>query len=164
MRQMRDNSGFALMDVMIAMVIVGIAIAAIVQLFYAGTTVNGEATRLTVAANLAQNIHEYALTLPHRGLNGRVGRTHGEVPPNCDDIADLDQWTFKPAVDSKCRPLADFPEWSQVVRVEGVSLTGMSSATTQPVNGALPKRLIVSVLYRDKPVHVEQWILAPTLN
>lgn len=152
------------MDVMIAMVIVGIAVAAIVQLFYTGTNVNSEATRLTVASNLAQQVHEWALTLPHRGLNGRVGRTHGEVPPTCDDVADLDGWEFKPAIDSRGNTLPDFQEWSQIAKVDGLAATELSSATTKPVSGGEPKHLTVTVLYRDKPVHTEQWILAPTVN
>jgi hypothetical protein len=60
--------------------------------------------------------------------------------------------------------LGDFPEWYQVVKVDGLLPTDMSSATTQPIDGTTPKRLTVSVLYRDEPVHTEQWILAPTVK
>ncbi len=158
----RCHTGFALLDLMIAMVIVGVAVAAVVQLFFTGTTVNSEATKLTVAVNLAQQIHEYAMTLPHRGALGRPGRTHGEVPPDCDDVSDLDDWTFTQVVDSKCQPLTGFEGWSQYVRVYSTPEFAVTGAAIAP-SGSAPKRLVVSVRYKGAPIHTEQWILAPTV-
>ena len=127
------SSGFALMDVLIALVIVSTGVLAIVQLFAAGTPTNAAASRLVIATRLAQNVHEYAVHLTD------------------PEIRSLDRMQYA-AIDSVGREQAALSDWTQSVKVWATDVADLR--VNLPLADAplgRPKRLEVSVrtVYRD---------------
>lgn len=145
------------MDLLIAMSIISLAVVGITQLFVSGTQNTSVATQMTVAARLVQNVHEYAMTLPHK-------------PPGngAKSLFDLENTVFDPIVDSSGNAVLNlsgsslFPGWKQRVTVSGADMLDLSTDVPLVQSAGGPKRLTVTVTYRDKPVITEQWILAPT--
>lgn len=142
----KNRRGFALMDVMIAMVIVATGVIAIIQLFATGTPANAAATRIMIATRLAQNVQEHALSLSENDVRA----LHGE--------------TFA-VIDSSGQTLTGFTGWEQVVELYATSPADLSQNLPISTTAAgRPKRLIVSVKFNDELVYKEHWLIAPTLE
>lgn len=59
-----SRRGFTLIEAALATVIIGIGVVSLLELLAAGSMSNGAATELTLAASLANNIHEISIGLP----------------------------------------------------------------------------------------------------
>ena len=57
-----------MISVMIAIVIIGVSVTAMMTHLASGTKAQAEAVRVSTGIRLAQNIHEYALTLDHTAV------------------------------------------------------------------------------------------------
>ena len=114
--------GFTLIEASMTTVIVGIGVLALMELLASGTVSNVRGTEMTTGVNLAKNIRELALQ-----------KTFAELPA-------LHNTTNKPPIDSRGVALADMPEWEQVVKVEAVD----PSLLTTPLPAASPHALRVT--------------------
>jgi len=121
-RTPRRRRGFTLIEASMTTVIVGIGVLALMELLASGTVSNVRGTEMTTGVNLAKNIRELALQ-----------KTFAELPA-------LHNTTNKPPIDSRGVALADMPEWEQVVKVEAVD----PSLLTTPLPAASPHALRVT--------------------
>ena len=121
-RSPRRRRGFTLIEASMTTVIVGIGVLALMELLASGTVSNVRGTEMTTGVNLAKNIRELALQ-----------KTFAELPA-------LHNTTNKPPIDSRGVALADMPEWEQVVKVEAVD----PSLLTTPLPAASPHALRVT--------------------
>lgn len=147
------------MDVMIAVVVTGLSVVAILALLGSGTVSHRSAAQLTSAIRLAENVHEFSMTLEHNSIPGA----------GINDLGDLNQSNgasrvFSPPIDSLGQPVqGTLAGWSQMVRVCDIDPTDMTNLTTLTVSS--PKRIIVVVLNASgETVFTQQWILGPTLS
>ncbi len=147
----RNSAGFTFIDVMIAVVIVGVAVAAVVQSMASGTQANGQATQLSVALNLARNVHEYAVSQP------------------MSKLGDMDKKDYCPVIDSAGNPLNDLPGWTQSVRIYKVDAGSLQSSvdlSTPTTTGYQLRRVVVKVQFRGPngsgTVHTASWLIAKT--
>jgi type II secretory pathway pseudopilin PulG len=163
MQHRRERShcvGFTLIDVMIATVIIGLAVVSMMTLFTAGTQSQHTALQTTVALRLAKDVYEYSLTLPHVTVPGT----------GINDIADLNGQTFgrggvasSSVVGSTGNAIPGFSDWAQTVQVKDVD-PGTLQDTSNSTVPERPKRLIVSVKFRNQVLFTQRWLVAPMLQ
>jgi type II secretory pathway pseudopilin PulG len=160
-RNPTSRSGFALLDVMIAVVLVGISITALVQSLAAGTNANGGAANVSTALTLARNIHEYALS--HMQQDAKTGWGWTTV----SGIASLNNahygGTNGSVVDSTGAQISGYTGWEQKVQVYGVTFGAVATNQGSIVSNQ-PVRLVVTICYQGKVVCSQSWIMAGTSN
>lgn len=141
-------------------IIVGLGVAASMQLFAACTIENRASSHLSVAMLLANNVREATGGLSFRdpGTAGAVfGPETGESLQTYEDIDDFDGSTFNPPIDSLRQTIDDQAQYSQVVSVWPVTPSQLSvnSDESSPdiakttYTGAV--RIRVRVLYQATP-------------
>jgi prepilin-type N-terminal cleavage/methylation domain-containing protein len=124
MRDLKYKSGFTLIEVMVAVILVGIAIASLVGANSAFTQANGAGTDLSTAEFVLEQIKELTALLPVVDPNSGIttfGPETGETYANYDDLDDFDNANFSPPIDAHRNILNDFASYSQQVIVENVN-------------------------------------------
>src|SRR4029079_9192208 len=121
-------------------VIIGVGVMAMLTLLAAGTAANEDATQLTEAINLANNIHEIKMGMPY--YDPQTPKAWNSKEPTVaewDNITDLDGASFNPPVDAPrlpipvcapashtaceppARPIPGYGGWGRRVEVESVT-------------------------------------------
>lgn len=98
-RTSRRSGGFTLIEVAIAVAIVGIAVVALLTALASGTRTNTAGQELSQAVFLSQAVREWTLAMPYSEL---------------DDLADV---TYSPPINSMGHEISDMVGWSQTVTV-----------------------------------------------
>ncbi len=145
-----------LVEVAIAIVIIGVGVMALMQLTAACTFQNRAASQTTSAVLLAGQMREMLADLP---LNDpTVGSTNfgaesGESLASYDDVDDFDGKAFSPVIDASRSTLDGFDGYSQSIVVNPVNSTALSGNLT---GTAIPKttytgavRVTINVSYTD---------------
>jgi type II secretory pathway pseudopilin PulG len=150
------RSGFMLVDAMVAVVIVGLAIPAMMVFLASGSRAQNEAAQTATAIRLAQNIHEFALTLSHAPVTGAA----------INDLGDLSGKSFGPPADSSGLSLSDsaLGNWSQRAEVVDVDPETLLPVLPAAITASMPKQLTVTVKRGTSTVVTQQWLLAPNLE
>ena len=124
MRALKNKNGFTLIEVMIAVILVGLAIAALVGANTAFTQANGVGTDLSTAEFLLEQIKELTATLsvidPETETT-TFGPESGETLATYDDLDDFDNRNFSPPIDASRNTLSNFSSFSQQVIVQNVN-------------------------------------------
>lgn len=94
------RGGFTLIEVVVATILVGLALTAMIVSVGSNTRVNDAGTKLTQAAFLAQEIHEWTLTLPFNDL----AQLKNDPP-----------LTYCPPRDGQGYAITDLPAWRQTI-------------------------------------------------
>ena len=154
--------GSTFVSVMLATVIMGCTGPAVVELGTVCSLSSVGGAELTQAISLANDVHEFALTLPIANAQGKFGLQAGETPPNCGNLYGLQGWTFDPPIDSSGRPIDTATGWQQ-------RCTLSSFETTQPATSVNPtntnaRLLTVAITRNAKVVYSVSRVLAPTVG
>lgn len=88
------------MDVMVAVTVTGLGVSATVCAVGETSKSNVVSSELTVAVNLAQQIHEFALSLPHANPDGTLGGRTSTDPTTFNDVYDLNNWNSAQVINS----------------------------------------------------------------
>ena len=167
----RRRGGFTLIESAIVMAIVGLGCVGMLQLLAAGTMANGDATEMTTALMLANNIREATQTSSNFSFTSPSNPTHwgredGETTTNpaaWDDLDDFDGATFNPPIDARRQSLATYTTWTQSVTVESVDpnriWSVMSHGSLSPDQRPL-SRVTVTVSHNGRPVATVRWHVA----
>jgi len=156
----KNRNGFTLVEVMIAVVVVGIGVAA--SLFGMGTSViNADAGRdVLVAGILSDYIWQYSEELefwdPQENENFGI-ETDENGFDDYDDIDDLHGQVISPPVGADGEILTSFPNWTQEITVAGldpVSFLALVNPGVTPV-----RRVRVTILKADREVESYEWIV-----
>lgn len=159
--------GFTLIDVLGAIVIVSTAIAATMEWMASGTMANGQTGQMSVAVVLANNVHDYALTL-NPGKPDVVWSDRTQ-PAATTHVLDLDARTFSTPLTSHGDALASttMPGWSlstTVVSCHPSDLNPSVPLTFATTVATDIRRLTVVVNYRGKSVYSAVWLLSPSTS
>ena len=156
------RGGFTLIECALTMVIIGVGTVGMLQLMAAGTMSNAESSEMLTGLNLANHIREMS-----RGMKfadpttpSNWGSESGEATATYDDLDDLDAKTFQPPIDARRQSLSDYSSWKQVVTVETMNPSSISTATTkgsQPFN-----RLTVKLYKNGNEVCQLSWLISKT--
>ena len=160
MKCRRKQSGFSLVEVLIATLLVGVSVVALLAANGASSMVNGAGADLSTAEFLVEQIREWTTVLAVVDPQGGT-TTFGLEEPNmvnADDIDDLDGQTFSPPVSAGGNPLAQFPSFSQQVVVENVSATDFTEVVGD--HSSMFVRLTVSVSQNNNTIATASWIRA----
>jgi prepilin-type N-terminal cleavage/methylation domain-containing protein len=124
MRDSKYKNGFTLIEVLIAVILVGIAIASLVGANSAFTQANGAGTDLSTAEFLLEQIKELTATLSvidPETKTATFGPETGETLATYDDLDDFDNKTFSPPINASRNSLSNFTSFSQQVIVQNVN-------------------------------------------
>jgi len=169
MRGTRYEGGFSLIEVLVAIVLVGIAIASLVAANISFTKANAAGTELSTAEFLAEQIRELTILLPVVDPETDISKFGPEVGETTladyDDLDDFDGFnstTLGAPIDAQRQPLNEFASYSQQVTVENVSATNFEQvvADHSSANPQYFVRVTVKVLLNSEEVVSADWVRA----
>jgi prepilin-type N-terminal cleavage/methylation domain-containing protein len=159
------KSGFTLIEVLIAILFVGLAIASLVGANMAFTQANGVGADMTTAEFLSEQIRELTAMLPvSEQPSGTTWTTFGPEEGSValyDDLDDFDGASgtgsiFSPPIDANKAPLTDFAAFSQKVVVENVNASNFEQAIAD--RGSNFVRVTVTVSMNSRPIITTSWL------
>jgi prepilin-type N-terminal cleavage/methylation domain-containing protein len=157
----KNKSGFSLIEVLIAILLVGLAIASLVGANSAFTQSNGAGTDLSTAEFILEQIRELTAMLPVIDpLTGTAafGPETGETLTTYDDLDDFDGAVFSPPINADRNPLNDFSAYRQQVIVENVSASDFEQVVSDHSSNFV--RITVKVYMNSKEISSASWLRA----
>lgn len=131
------HGGFTLVEVVVATIIVGIAVTALVTGVASATRVNGQSQKLTTAVFLAQELREWTLRLPFDSLTGG---------------------TYAPPIDGTGAAMTDRPGWSETVTLSWRSSDNLSAVVTAGSSDVVYVQ--VEVFFQGNSMMKTGWLVA----
>lgn len=162
MRGTRYEGGFSLIEVLVAIVLVGIAIASLVAANISFTKANAAGTELSTAEFLLEQVKELTVMLPvvdpNTGMS-TFGPEAGEtVLADYDDLDDFDGLAFSPPISADRATLNNFAAFTQQVTVENVSAGDFEQIVAD--HGSYFVRVTVKVLLNSEEIISADWVRA----
>jgi prepilin-type N-terminal cleavage/methylation domain-containing protein len=146
----RCNRGFTLIEVMFAIIIVGLAIAGLTGSSLAYTRANGTAVDLTTAEYLVEQIHESTAALPVIATIGSDDLVHFVA------VGSTGHTFGPPPIDAQGQPINSLSVYSQHVTVQNVSKANFSTVVAD--NSTNFYRVTVQILKNNSVVCSQSWI------
>jgi hypothetical protein len=154
-----NKNGFSLVEVLIAVIFVGLAVVSLLAANIAFTQVNGTGADLSTAEFLIEQVRELTAVLPVVDPNDTVLFGPEEATlAEYDDLDDFDGASFSPPINARREVLSDFPTFTQeiaVVKVEGTDLEQVTSDSQYRF-----VRVTVKVLLNSNEISSTSWIRA----
>ena len=161
MQDKRYKSGFSLIEVLIAMLLVGLAIASLMAANTALTRANGAGTDMSTAEFLLGEISELTALLsvvdPETDVS-TFGPETGEALADFDDLDDFDGAVFSPPINADRVVLSGSAAFSQQIVVENVSDSDFELAVGD--HGSDFVRVTVRVLLNSQEITSASWLRA----
>lgn len=162
MQGRRYEGGFSFIEVLIAVVLVGIAIASLLAANSSFTKSNSVGTELSTAEFLLEQIKELTVVLPVVDPNSGMA-TFGPEPDETtladyDDLDDFDEMTFSPPISADRVTLDGFAAYTQKITVENVS--GGNFEQVLADHGSFFVRVTAEVFLGSKQIVSADWVRA----
>jgi prepilin-type N-terminal cleavage/methylation domain-containing protein len=157
---LRWSKGFSLIEVLIAVILVGLAITALLAASGSFTMTNGAGADLSTAEFLMEQIRELTALLPVADPQTGIA-TFGPEEASLafyDDLDDFDGITFSPPIDADRNVLNDFAAFSQQVVVENVNPSNFEQVVGD--HGSSFVRVTVKVFLSAREISSMSWIRA----
>lgn len=152
--------GFTLVEVLIAVVLVGLAIASLLTSNRALTQANGFAANLSTAEFLIEEIRELTMGLevvdPEGGTEVFGAESDETSLADYDDVDDFDGVCFSPPINAERSVLSGLSGFSQTVTVENVSAGGFEQVVSD--HGSSFVRIIVTIELSGKQISSARWL------
>jgi prepilin-type N-terminal cleavage/methylation domain-containing protein len=160
MPDVRYKDGFTLIEVLIAILLVGLAITALVVANGAFTIANGAGADLSTAEFLIEQIRELTALLPVVDPETTIAIFGPEEASlaGYDDLDDFNGASFSPPISADRQVLNDFTAFSQQITVENVSGTNFEQVVSHHSSPFV--RVTVSVRLNSKEISSARWIRA----
>lgn len=129
--------GFTLMEASLTTIIVGVGMAAMLQLLAAGTVNNIQSFETTTGSNVARSIHEAMIQMTFSQITAMNGKT------------------YEPPIDSCQNSLTALPDWQQAVTVQPVNPDNLTQNEVDPDPDAV--RVTVDVSHHGNQVCQVSW-------
>ena len=156
------GKGFSLIEALIASILVGMAIAALLISSKAFTMSNGAGLQLSTAEFLIEELRELTTDLPvvdPESGQATFGAESGEdALADYDDLDDFDGLTFNPPIDISRSALGNFSAFSQQITVENVSAADFSTVVAD--HGSDFVRVTATVSLAGRELSSTNWIRA----
>lgn len=162
MQDKRHKKGFSLIEVLIAILLVGVAIVALVTASGSFTIANGAGADLSTAEFLIEQIRELTALLPVVDPESETD-TFGPETDEVDlaDYDDLDDFTgasFSPPISADRQVLNDSAAFTQHVTVENVNAADFEQVVGSHASPFV--RVTVRVVLNSKEISSASWIRA----
>ncbi len=161
MRDRKYDSGFSLVEVLIAILLVGFAIASLVAANATFTMANGAGADLSTAEFLVEQIRELTVLLPVIDPESTVwtfGPEGGETLAGYDDLDDFDNASFSPPIGADRSALNNLAAYRQQVTVENVSASNFEQVEADTASSFV--RITVKVFLNSKQISSASWLRA----
>ena len=151
-------SGFSLIEVLIASMLIAIAITAVVAANGAFTKANGAGITLSTAEFLIEQVRAITDTLPVIDPVSGTDTFGAEEASlaSYDDVDDFDTLSLCPPVDLSGSELADFAAFTQQITVENVSPANLETVASDHSTDFL--RVTVNILLDNRLITSSSWI------
>ena len=155
-----NKKGFTLIEVLISIVLVGIAIASLLAANTCFTNVNGESLKLSNAEFLTEQIRQITALLPANDPQSTTATfgTEETQLADYDDIDDFDNKTFNPPIDLMRQPLSDFSEYTQKTTVHNISESNLQQIVSDNSTNLL--RITVEISINSQILTTTSWLRA----
>ncbi|MBN1506094.1 MAG: prepilin-type N-terminal cleavage/methylation domain-containing protein [Sedimentisphaerales bacterium] len=157
----RNCKGFSLIEVMIAVVLVGLSITALAVATNSFTQANGVGADLSTAEFLIEQIRELTTLLPVVDPPGMSWTTFGPEEGSLasyDDVDDFDNATFSPPINASRGTLNDLAGFTQQVTVQNISATSFDTVATDRSTDFV--RITVNIHQGGQLITSTSWIRA----
>ncbi len=160
MRDARYKNGFSLIEVLIAVILIGVAIASLVGANIAFTKANSAGTNLSTAEFLVEQIRELTTLLPVVDPNTTIATFGPEEATlaEYDDLDDFDGASFSPPISADREVLNDFTAFGQQITVENVSAANFEQVVSD--HNSFFVRVTVRVFLSSEEISSASWIRA----
>lgn len=164
MRNTKYKSGLSLIEVLFAILLVGLAIASLMAANGAFTKANGAGTDQSTAEFLIGEIRELTMLLPVVEPNTWAsevdvfGPEPGETLATYDDLNDFDDKTYSPPISAERTPLNQLSAFSQRIKVENVSPSNFEQVVADNTSNFY--RVTVSVYLSSRQISSASWLRA----
>ena len=156
----RSPKGFSLVEVLIAVVLVGLSITALVVANNSFTQANSFGADLSTAEFLVEQIRELTTMLPvvdPETTTATFGPEEASLAAY-DDIDDFDTATFSPPISANRAVLNDLAGFSQAVTVENLSPSNFDTVVADHSSAFV--RITVNVRQNGELISSTSWIRA----
>ena len=160
MQDTNKNKGFTLIEVLIAIILVGIAIVSLVAANISFTKANAAGTNLSTAQFVTEQIKELTALLPVVDPNTETstfGPEEGALA-NYDDLDDFAGAGFSPPINANRETLGELAGFSQQITVENVSAANFEQVVSNHSSDFV--RVTVKVLLNSNEISSANWIRA----
>jgi prepilin-type N-terminal cleavage/methylation domain-containing protein len=161
MQNTKQNSGFTMVEVLIAILLIGLAIASLMAANQAFTKANNVGTDLSTAEFLIEQIKELTALLPVVDPQTELatfGPEVGETLANYDDLDDFDGRNFSPPINADRNLLNDYATFSQQVTVNNVNASNFEQIVGD--HGSNFVRVTVSIYQNAQLITSASWLRA----
>jgi hypothetical protein len=148
-----------LLEVLFAVVIIGLAVFSLLAANIAYTQVNGEGANLSTAEFLVEQIRELTAALPvvDPETQADVFGPEEAALAAYDDVDDFHNATFSPPINADRNALSDFSQFNQHVIVERVDSANFEQVVTDHEGFV---RITVTVSINSRQITSSSWIRA----
>ena len=153
-----NKNAFTLVEIMIAIILVGLTITALLAANIAFSKANSAGANLSTAEFLIDQIRECTAMLPAIDPQSGV-TTFGPEEASVtqyDDIDDFDEAEFSPPIDITGNSLTAFPAFSQKVTVQNVSTLNFEQVVADHSSNFV--RVTVEVFLNSGKISSASWI------
>jgi prepilin-type N-terminal cleavage/methylation domain-containing protein len=156
----KSTEGFTLIEVLIAAILVGVSVAALMAANGTLTMANGAGTDQSTAEFLAEQIREMTAMLPvvEPGATTPAWGPEETSVSVYDDLDDFDGATFSPPIGANRAALSGFAAFSQQITVENVNASNFDQVVADLSTSFV--RVTVRVLMNDRQIVSASWVRA----
>lgn len=165
-KQPKSVRGFTLIEVLIATILVGFSIAALMAANGTLSMANGAGTDQSTAEFLAEQIRELTAMLavvdPQTGTTTPLGPEEASVVSydDVDDFHGFSSSSLGGPISAMRTVLTEFSAFSQQVTVQNVSLANLDQVVDTPPHSSPLVRVTVRVLKNGRLICTTSWIRA----
>jgi prepilin-type N-terminal cleavage/methylation domain-containing protein len=156
-----SKNGFTLIEVLVAVILVGLAIASLVGANSAFTKANGAGTDLSTAEFLLEQIKELTVTLavidPVTETT-TFGAEAGETLATYDDIDDFNNKIYSPPINACRNQLSNFASFSQQITVQNVNPSNFEQVVANHSTSFV--RVTVKIYQNSTEICSASWLRA----
>lgn len=154
------RTGFSLIEVLIAILLIGLAISALVAANISLTRANGAGMNLSTAEFLLEQVREMTTLLPvvdpEDGIT-TFGPEEGALA-DYDDLDDFDGANFSPPISVSKTVLNEYAAFTQQITVENVSASNFDQVVDDHASSFV--RVTVKIFLNARLISSVSWIRA----
>ncbi len=156
----QPKSGFTLVEILIAVVWVGLAITSLVASNSTFTKANACGVEISTGEFLIEQIRELTMLFPVIDPQTETATFGPEESAlaDYDDLDDFDDASFSPPIGTDGEILDDFAAFGQTIKVENVNPANFEQAAAD--HGSSFVRVTVKVFLGSKQIGSARWIRA----
>lgn len=159
MKNTRRKDGFTLIEVLIAILLIGLAIVSLISANGAFTQANGAGVELSTSEFLIEQIRELTTVLPVIDPNtgtSTFGPEASETLADYDDLDDFNGASFSPPISADRNALNDLSAYTQQITVENVSASDFEQVVSN--HSSFFVRVTVQVFLNTREISSARWL------